>query len=75
MTQKIKVRKFGGSLGFTISKSVAEKMAIEEGDELFVSVGDDGLSITPYDPEFADALEDARSFMKSHRDAFKELAK
>ncbi|WP_456429545.1 AbrB/MazE/SpoVT family DNA-binding domain-containing protein [Rhodocaloribacter sp.] len=75
MPQTLKVRKFGGSLGFIIPKAIADTMSLQEGDELFVSVTHDSLNITPYDPDFASALEDAREFMRTHRDAFRELAR
>ena len=75
MTETTKVRRFGGSLGFIIPKSVADTMALQEGDELFVTGTPESISATPYDPEFAAAMEDAREFMRSHRDAFRELAK
>ena len=74
MPQTMKVRKFGGSLGFVLPKNIAEAMAIQEGDELFISETPDGMNITPYDPDFAGALEDAREFMRTHRDAFRALA-
>jgi len=75
MTETTKVRRFGGSLGFLIPKNVADAMAVQEGDELFVTGNEDGLSATPYDPDFAAAMADAREFMRTHRDAFRELAK
>ena len=74
MTEKTKVRRFGGSLGVIIPKSVADDMALDEGDDLFVISTAEGISITPYDPDFAEAMEDAREFMRSHRNAFRELA-
>lgn len=72
--EKTKVRRFGGSLGFLIPKAVADAMALQEGDELFVTGTPEGLRATPYDPDFAAAMEDARAFMRSHPDAFRELA-
>jgi len=75
MTEKTKVRRFGGSLGVIIPKSVADSLALQEGDELYVSSTPDGISISPYDPDFAEAMEDAREFMRSHRNAFRELAR
>lgn len=75
MNQKIKVRRIGGSLGFIVPKAIADGMAIKEGDELFVSRTADGISITPFDPEFSEAMKDAREFMRTHRNAFRELAK
>ena len=74
MPEKTKVRRFGGSLGFIIPKSVADTMALQEGDDVFVASTPDGLSVTPFDPDFADAMEDARAFMRSHRNAFRELS-
>ena len=49
-------------------------MGVEEGDELYAVRGADGsLRLTPYDPDLAGAVENARSFMASHRDVFREL--
>ena len=75
MTQTLKVRRFGGSLGVILPKAISDALALEEGDELLVSATPEGLQMSPYDPEFAAALDDARAFMRSHRDAFRELAK
>ena len=69
------MRRIGGSLGFIVPKAMADAMAIQEGDELFVSGNAEGLSITPFDPDFSEAMNDAREFMRSHRNAFRELAK
>ena len=75
MSQKTKVRRIGGSIGLIIPKSIADELAIKEGDELYVTSTEDGISLTPYDPDFTTAMEDAREFMRSHRNAFRELAK
>ncbi|NNE35636.1 MAG: AbrB/MazE/SpoVT family DNA-binding domain-containing protein [Rhodothermales bacterium] len=75
MTHTLKVRRFGGSLGVILPKSVSDLLNIAEGDEVFITETEEGLAITPYDPDFEAALEDARAFMKSHRDAFRALAK
>ena len=75
MSETTKVRRFGGSLGFIIPKGVADAMAIQEGDELYIVSTAEGISVTPYDPDFSDTLKDAREFMRSHRNAFRELAK
>ncbi|MDX1740344.1 MAG: AbrB/MazE/SpoVT family DNA-binding domain-containing protein [Rhodothermales bacterium] len=75
MTHALKVRKFGGSLGVILPKSVSDALKITEGDEVFVTETAEGLAITPYDPEFEAALQDAREFMKTHRNAFRALAR
>ena len=75
MTSKTKVKRIGGSLALIVPKVVVDSMAIQEGDELFISCDQDGMSITPYDPEFSAAMDDAREFMRTHRNAFHELSK
>jgi putative addiction module antidote len=75
MTYKLKVRRFGGFLGITIPKSVAASLNIAEGDEVIMTVTARGLVVTPFDPDFKMAMEDARAFMRSHSDAFRALAK
>ncbi len=75
MPETLKVRRFGGSLGIILPKNITDSLALQEGDELFLSATAEGMSITPYDPDFAAALDDARQFMRTHRDAFRELAK
>lgn len=75
MTEKLKIRKVGNSLGLILSQTLLKSLDLQEGDELFVVKTREGMMITPYDPDFAEAIEDAKAFMKSHRNAFNELAK
>lgn len=75
MTETTKVRRIGGSLGLIIPKPVADAMALLEGDVLFIVSTPEGIMISPYDPDFAETMDDARAFMHSHRNAFHELAK
>lgn len=75
MSDTLKIRKVGNSRGIILPQPLLEEMGVEEGDELFaVREADGSLRLTPYDPDFADAVEDAREFMDSHRNAFRELA-
>ncbi len=74
MTTKLKIRKHGRSLGLTIPKDIVGALGLEEGDELYVLQTPNGMELTPYDPDFAATLEDARSYMKRHRNALKALA-
>ncbi len=74
MADTLKVRKVGNSLGLILSQSVTELLMVKEGDQLYITKTRDGIKLTPYDPEFAEAVEDARQFMRTHRNAFKKLA-
>jgi len=75
MTVSLKVRPIGNSRGVILPQALLDEMGVSEGDELFaVRDADGSVRLTPYDPEFADAVEDARKFMASHKNAFRELA-
>lgn len=73
--EKLKIRRIGNSLGIILPQTALSTLNLGEGDELFLSESPLGYMLSPYDPQFAQALEDAREFMKTHRNAFKELAK
>lgn len=73
MSQHVKIRKIGNSLGVTISEQVRE-LGLKEGDSLFVVRTLNGIELTPFDPDFAEAVEDAREFMRSYPNAMKALS-
>jgi putative addiction module antidote len=75
MTAVVKVRKVGNSLGVILSRDVVESLGVREGDELFAVKTPDGIRLTPYDPDFAKAIESTRDYMRRHRDAMHELSK
>jgi putative addiction module antidote len=75
MAAVVKVRKVGNSLGVILTKDVVESLGVAEGDELFAIRTPDGIRLTPYDPDFAMAIESTRDYMRRHRDALHELAK
>jgi len=74
MARTMKLRKIGHSLGFTVPKDVLQELGIEEGDEFYLVRTADGVQLTPYDPEFAEVLDDSLDFMRRHRNAMKKLA-
>lgn len=73
MSHSVKIRKIGNSLGVTISEQVRE-MGLQEGDILFVVKTPNGIELTPYDPEFEEAMDDAREFMRAYPNAMKALS-
>ena len=75
MSTPISVRKIGNSLGVILPKAEIDALGVTEGDKLFLLRAPDGIRLVPYDPAFAEVVEDARDFMRRHRDAFRELAK
>jgi putative addiction module antidote len=71
----VKVRKVGNSLGVILTKDVVESLGVAEGDELYAVRTPDGIRLTPYDPDFARAIESTRDYMRRHRNAMHDLAK
>ena len=73
---RLKIRKVGNSLGMTLPAEAARALKVREGDQIYLTQGPDGsFRVTPYDPDFADAMEAAESFMARYRNALRELAK
>ena len=73
MSRPVKIRKIGNSLGVTITEQI-RALGLGEGDELFIVRTPNGIELTPYDPDFAEALDHARDFMKRYPNAMKALA-
>ena len=66
---RLKVRKVGNYLGVTLPGEAVRMLKVRAGDRLFLTAGPDGsFRITPYDPDFSDAMKAAES-------ALRELAK
>ncbi|HYW04724.1 MAG TPA: AbrB/MazE/SpoVT family DNA-binding domain-containing protein [Gammaproteobacteria bacterium] len=72
---KVKVRKVGNSLGVLLPREVLNRLQIREGDELVLSEDGDGLLLSPFDPDFAAALEALEQARRRYRNAMRELAR
>ena len=73
MSESVKIRKIGNSLGVTLSEHVRD-LGLQEGDTLYVARTETGIELTPFDPDFAEAVEAARDFMRKHPNAMKALS-
>jgi putative addiction module antidote len=71
----LKVTTTGNSLAVRIPQSVAERLRLSKGDEVFLIETDDGFRITPYNPDFAEQMKVARSVMARYRNALRQPAK
>ena len=72
----LKVRKVGNSLGVTLPAQAVKDLKVSEGDQLFLTEAPGGCyRLTPYNPDFADAIKAAKSVMTRYRNALRELAK
>ncbi len=75
MSKTLKVRKIGNGQGVTLSKELLARLGVEVGDQLHVVDTPDGLQLSRFDPDFDQALEASRGFMRRFPNAMKTLAK
>ncbi len=74
MSKPLKVRKIGSSLGLVLPKELLTKLGVAEGDTLYPVQTPGGVELTRYDPDFEQALEAGRKFMRRYPNAMKKLA-
>ena len=73
---KIEARRIGNSTGFVIPRDVVVKLGIEQGETFFLTeTAEGGLRITPYDPDFAQAMDVLDTVMDEYKDTLRTLAK
>ncbi|MBK6895581.1 MAG: AbrB/MazE/SpoVT family DNA-binding domain-containing protein [Alphaproteobacteria bacterium] len=72
---ELKITKIGNSLGVVLPKEVLTHLNLEKGDALWLRETSEGVTLSPYDPSFAEQMDAARKLMKKRRNALRELAK
>jgi putative addiction module antidote len=72
----LKLTQIGNSVGVILPKEVLARMKLGKGDTVFLTdAANDGITLTPYDPNFGDQMAQARTIMKKRREVLRELAK
>lgn len=75
MATKLTLRKVGGSLSATFPKELVDQMNVAEGDVLYAVPSENGVVLTPHDPNFEKIMDAFDIFRKEYRNALRELAK
>ena len=75
MFKEIKLQRSGGSSSVNLPKAMLDRHNLETGDTAFAVDTEDGILITPYDPNFAKAMEIAERGAKKYKNALRELAR
>lgn len=70
----LKIRKVGNSLGATFPKEVLQKLKLQEGETVYVTETPDGVQLTPYDPNFDQAMKAYRKVSSKYKNALRQLA-
>ncbi len=74
MVRKVTLRQMGGSVGATLPKDMADRLHVEPGDEVFIIETDRGILLTPYDPDFDNAMAAYHRGARKYRHALRKLA-
>jgi putative addiction module antidote len=72
---KTAVRRVGNSLGVTLPKTVVDNYSLTEGDELHLIETEEGIMLTPFNPQFADWAKSYEKANKRYRNTLKALAR
>jgi putative addiction module antidote len=74
MIKQVTLRGYGGSLGTILPKSMTDRLNLSVGDKIYVVETEDGILLTPFDPEFARVMEAEERISKKYQNALRELA-
>lgn len=75
MTREVTLRQVGGSIGATLPKDMAARLNLSPGDRVLAVETDQGILLTPYNPDIERALAIAARVARKYRNALRELAK
>ncbi|HET7614968.1 MAG TPA: AbrB/MazE/SpoVT family DNA-binding domain-containing protein [Gemmatimonadaceae bacterium] len=75
MVRRQTLKKIGGSIATVLPKSMLERFHLEAGDTVNVVETREGLLITPFDPDFADAMAAYARGARKFRNALRQLSR
>ena len=71
----LKITSVGNSAGVLLPKELLTKLRVDKGDVSHVIETENGIELTPYDPEFDAQMSVAEDIMREDRDILRKLAK
>jgi putative addiction module antidote len=74
MPSTVKVTTVGSSSGIVLPKEVLERLHLQRGDSVYLTESPGGVHVTPYRPDFAEAVEAGRRIMRRYRNTLRKLA-
>jgi putative addiction module antidote len=74
MVKQVVLRQTGTSLVVRLPTEVADRLQLWAGDRMYVIETGDGILLTPYDPQFHDAVMAFGEVRRQYRNTLKKLA-
>lgn len=75
MVKEVTLRRYGGSLGTTLPKHMTDRLNLSPGDKLYAVETEQGILLTPYDPDFERVMDAEARISKKYANALHELAR
>jgi putative addiction module antidote len=75
MVKRQTLKRVGGSVATVLPKSMLDRFHLDAGDEVTVIETREGLLITPFDPDFAAAMDAYDRGAKKYQNALRQLAR
>jgi len=72
---RIRVEGEGERLRIALPEEIVKALGIKAGDELFISNGESGAWLSPYDPKLLQVLRATEKVVKEYDHTLRELAK
>ena len=73
---KLEIKKIGNSTGVILPKELLVRLGLKQGQSIYITeLPDGGVRMTPYDPNFDEAMSLMDDIMDEYRDTLKALAK
>ena len=74
-TTTLKLTSVGNSAGVLLPNELSTKLRVDKGDVLHVIETENGIELTPCDPEFDMQMAVAEDIMRGDRDILRKMAK
>ena len=74
MIKEITLRQAGGSVTATLPKEMVDRLQVGPGDRVFAVETENGILLTPYDPDFHDAMQAFSVVRRQYRNTLGKLA-
>ena len=71
----LKLTTIGNSLGVVLPREILSRLHVDKGDRLYVTESPDGITLTPYRPDFAEQMDRAETVIRDNRDVLRRLAR
>ena len=71
----LKITSDGNSAGVLLPKELLTKLRVDKGDLLHIIETENGIELTPYDPDFDAQMALAEEIVREDRDILRKLAK